>query len=289
MVYWNARNYTQDQAMAMGWLVVWFSAVPMMLGAVAVYVLNDELKAIQSEQKNGMLRPISYIMAKTILSLPFSVLFALFSLGIPGFVLMSYLAEPFFQTIALWCVFQLLYESLAESLAVWIKDKVIGMMVYLAYWIASFLFSGLFLPFDDIPDPLKVFYYVTPFSYYIRSGFYLLYKDATFEPCDSASNPFEPICVESSLGKDVIESLHNVLPLFENKDTFAEDIGVLLLMTFVFKTLYILGAIVRGREVSIPRPASKEEENNEENRSNSHSSFPIKIDNTDQSSNVTMH
>jgi len=66
-------------------------------------------------------------------------------------------------------------------------------------------------------------------------------------------------------------------------------------MTFVFKTLYILGAMiaVRGREVSIPRPAASKEEENNKNRSNSsHSYFPRKkIDTTttDQSPNVTMH
>jgi hypothetical protein len=54
------------------------------VGAVAVYVLNDELLVIQSEQKNGMLRPASYIMAKVVLTLPFIFVFAIFALGIPG-------------------------------------------------------------------------------------------------------------------------------------------------------------------------------------------------------------
>jgi len=252
-VYNNAKKNTQDQTMNKAWLCVWYMTIPVMFGTVAVYVLSDELKAIQSEQQNGMLRPLNYVMAKSILTLPFVFVYALFALGIPGLALQNYPTTSFVEVVVLWCTIIYLYEAFAECVAVWIRNKVVGILVYLSYWIGSFLFSGLFLPLDDLPTIFKLLYYGTPFSYYIRSGYYLLMKDATFEPCDRALTPFEPVCVDSSAGKDVVEALHNILPIFVNEDTMAKDICVLLLMAVLYKTLYILGIIVRGREISIPK------------------------------------
>jgi hypothetical protein len=253
VVYWETRNYTQDQAMAKGWLVVWYSSVPIMFGTVAVYSLNDELSTIQKEQKNGIIsRPASYILAKFAITLPFILIYALFSLGIPGWVLQKYPSSSWFKALILWATHTYIFESLAECLAIWVKDKVLGMLVYLAYWISAFLFSGLFLPFDNLLAPMKALYYATPFSYYIRSMYYLLYNNVTFDSCNSALNPFEPICEESGAGSDVIDGLNKILPLFENKDTFTKDIGVMLIMIAIFKIFYITGIVVKGQSVSIP-------------------------------------
>ena len=120
------------------------------MGAVAVYVLNDELLVIQSEQKNGMLRPASYIiMAKVILTLPFIFVFAIFTLGVPGWEIQNYQTSPWIEVILLWSILAYFYESLAECLAIWVKDKVLGMLLYLTYWIfhpSYSQFAGLFLP-----------------------------------------------------------------------------------------------------------------------------------------------
>ena len=59
-----------------------------------------QLLVIQSEQKNGMLRPASYIatsiMAKVILTLSFIFVFAIFALGVPGWAI-----DPELSNIAL--------------------------------------------------------------------------------------------------------------------------------------------------------------------------------------------
>ena len=144
-----------------------------------MYVLNDELLVIQSEQKNGMLRPASYIMAKVVLTLPFIFVFAIFALGIPGFAIQNYQTSSWIEVILLWSILAYLFESLAECLAIWVKNKVLGMLVYLTYWISSFLFSGLFLPLDDLIWPLKIFYYTTPFSYYTTSEACIIFFSMT--------------------------------------------------------------------------------------------------------------
>jgi len=254
IVYWDARHYTQDQVMAKAWLVVWYFSVPIMFGAVAVFTLNEEISSIQREQKNGMVKAISYVLAKTVITLPFIFLFAIFALGIPGFLMQNYPSTGSFKVLLLWSIHAYVFESLAECLAVWIKDKVMGVLVFLAYWIAAFLFSGLFYPLEDLLPFVKPLYYATPFSYYIRSMFYLLFSGVTFDSCKSEFTPLEPICVESGSGSDVIDALNKILPLFENKDSFMNDIGVLVVMLVIFKALFILGIILKGRNTSIPIP-----------------------------------
>lgn len=225
------------------------------MGTVAVYSLGEELSAIQNEQKNGMLRPATYIMAKLILTLPFIIIYAICALGIPGWVIQSYPISPSWLTvILLWSMLSYLFESLAECLAVWIENTVLGMLLYLTFWVLSFLFSGLFLPVFDLFWPFKIFYYATPFSYYIRSMYYVLYSNVTFDTCDSSMDPLQPICVESGAGSEVLEALQNILPLFENKDNVAKDIGILALMIAVIKVLYIGGVVVKGRKISTPKP-----------------------------------
>lgn len=85
LVYLEARNYQQDQALNKFWLTAWLVGVPSNMGVVAVYALNEELKSILSETKNGMVSGLSYVLAKSILVLPIMIVFAIFGLGIPLF------------------------------------------------------------------------------------------------------------------------------------------------------------------------------------------------------------
>lgn len=87
-----------------------------------------------------------------------------------------------------------------------------------------------------------------------RSMFYLLFSGVTFDSCKSEFTPLEPICVESGSRPDVIDALNEILPLFENKDSFMNDIGVLVVMLVAFKTLFIVGIVMKGRNTSIPIP-----------------------------------
>eukprot|EP00977_Amphora_coffeiformis_P020361 scaffold8152_cov195-Amphora_coffeaeformis.AAC.8 len=82
LVYLNARDFTQDQAVNKVWLGVWLVAVPCNMGVVAVYALNDEFKTITREVKNGMVSPLTYVTAKTLLVLPVMILFALCALTV---------------------------------------------------------------------------------------------------------------------------------------------------------------------------------------------------------------
>lgn len=84
------------------------------MGVVAVYVLNEEFKAILREVKNGMVSPLTYVVAKTLLVLPIMFVFSLCALVVPYFLIVDFPWETSITAICIWsaCIFE--YECLAE-------------------------------------------------------------------------------------------------------------------------------------------------------------------------------
>jgi hypothetical protein len=84
------------------------------MGVVAVYALNDEFKSVVREVKNGMVSPLTYVVAKSLLVLPIMVIFALFALVLPAYVIMDFPWDTFGLAVAIWssCIFA--HECLAE-------------------------------------------------------------------------------------------------------------------------------------------------------------------------------
>lgn len=231
----------------------WFMVIPAMMGAIAVQVLSDEIKVIRNEEQNGMIRTATYVLAKFVLTIPYMIIYALCALVLPGWIIQKYPWKSLLLSSALWSLIMYLFESLAELFAALVDSPIIGMIFYLAFWIISFLFGGLFVPEEDLYWPMKAVYYATPFSYYFRSQFYILYKDATFEPCLSTSQAHTAICVESGSGSDVLDVLNRVFSLFQDKNTVMTDMLALLGMAMVVKLCYFAIVMCKGRKENIPK------------------------------------
>jgi ABC-2 type transporter len=247
-VYWNARVFTQNQALNKMWVTVWFMAVPSQMAVVAVYALNDEFKSVLRETKNGMVSGFSYVLAKSIIVLPILFVFAVFSLGIPMFAIQDVPKEAFGINIILFAALMWVFESLAECLAVWVEDPIMGMLTFMNCWFASFLFGGFLIPEKDLYWPFTLFYHIMPYSYYVRSSIYEEFTASTFEPCYDPST--SAVCTTSTSGTDVLYQLSRVVPLFstENQTTF--DIGILILIGAVYKVLYVIGVFYKASRVT---------------------------------------
>jgi hypothetical protein len=164
-VYWNARDFTQDQALNKMWVSIWFIGVPSNMGVVAVYALNDEFKSVLRESKNGMVTGVSYVLAKFVLVLPIFFIWAIFALGIPAFAIQGFPKEAFGISIALFACVMYVFESLAECLSVWFDDPILGMLQFMNFWFGAFLFGGFLIPLRDLYWPFTLFYYIMPYSY----------------------------------------------------------------------------------------------------------------------------
>jgi ABC-type multidrug transport system ATPase subunit len=247
-VYWSARDYTQDQALNKMWVNIWFVAVPSNMGVVAVYALNDEFKSILRETKNGMVSAFSYVLAKSILVLPILFIFSIFALGIPSYAIQNSPPESFGIVIIMFACLMFVFESLAECLSVWFEDPILGMLQFMNFWFASFLFGGFLISLDDLYWPFELFYYIMPYSYYVRSVTYELFEPATYEACVQPSQ--SAVCVDSTSGLDVLDGLARVIPLFRDQDQTGQDIGILLAIGAFYKILYIFGAAYKIGQVS---------------------------------------
>jgi hypothetical protein len=247
-VYWNARKNTQDQATNKMWLTIWFIGVPSNMGVVAVYALNDEFKSITRETKNGMVSAISYLLAKTVLVIPIMFFFALFALGIPAFAIQAVPPEALGVSILLWSSVIYVFECAAELLAVAFDDPILGMLQFMNLWFASFLFGGFLIPFQDMFWPFKIFYYIMPYLYYIRSQLYLVFMDIDWVPCTDPAT--SPVCVNTTDGAEVLDSLGKIMKIISSEDTVITDILTLLGIAMCYKTLTIITIVYKSRKVA---------------------------------------
>lgn len=208
------------------------------MACVAVYLLNDEFKSISREVKNGMLNPFSYIWAKTVLVIPILFMFSLFSLGIPMYAIQAVPKETFGAQILLFTALFWVFESLAEFLSVAFDDPILGMLALTSFWFASFLFGGFMISLDNLNPPFNAFYYMLPYSYFMRSSIYELFDNLTFAPCYNPGS--SPVCIPETSGLAVLDQYSLVMPLFTTNDEFVGDLSVLLAMGAIYKLGYII-------------------------------------------------
>ena len=127
---------------------------------------------------------------------------SLLSESVPGWEIQNYQTSPWIEVILLWSILAYFYESLAECLAIWVKDKVLGMLLYLTYWISSFLFSfrGSLLATwrFDVARPWR--FSTTPHHSATTSEACIIFFSMT-QLLNLATanwmNPLEPVCVKS--------------------------------------------------------------------------------------------
>jgi hypothetical protein len=250
LVYLRARQYEQDQALNKMWLNIWLIAIPSNMGVVAVYALNDEFKTILRESKNGMVGPLSYVFAKSLLVIPIMFVFAIFALAIPAFAIMDFPIETFGVAIILWACLIFVFECVAECLSVWFDDPILGMLQFMNFWFGSFLFAGFLIPLRDMYWPFELFYYIMPYGYYLRSSMYNFLQDTTWDACDPGTNTESAVCVTPPDGKEVLGGINLVYAIVDNEDTIAKDIGILLAIAFVYKFLYIVGVFYKTTKVA---------------------------------------
>lgn len=253
VVYVKARERAQDQVLNRFWTIVWFICVPTQLSVVAVYSYSSEFNSVKKEIKNGMLNPLSFLIAKAILEIPIMFIFTLFALGIPAYAIIDYDAGNFFPFILIYAIQMYVWEAMAQAFATVHRNPLVGMMLIMFMWFSGFLYAGFLIAAEDMIWPFKIFYYILPMKYGIRSMGYLEYHDSTYKKCSSGS-----LCFGRD-GPDVLDSIHEIFGTIDNKRTFGEDIGASLAVAFFFKALYVYLFLKESRRAStiVPRTSKK--------------------------------
>ena len=96
--------------------------------------------------------------------------------------------------------------------------------------------------------PLKLFYYVLPYNYYVRSATFLIFTEEEWVPCvDPRSSA---VCVDSTSGLAVLGDLELIFPLLSTEDTYWPDLGAMLALGIAWKILAIVAIRLRSRRVA---------------------------------------
>ena len=254
LVYLKARTFDQNQASNKLWITIWHAAVANNMSVVAVYALNDEFKTILRETKNGMVTPLSYVLAKTILVLPIMIVFGIFALGIPSYAIMNTPGDTFPIVLITWSLTLYIYECVAESLSVWIDDPILGMLQFMNFWFGGFLFGGFLIAKRDMFWPFTLFYYIMPYSYYVRTQMYNQFEDSTWEPCcvgyTNRTMCPEPFCVDPPTGQNVLNELSKSYPVVQGDVNVGENLLILAGIALFWKLTYVAGVFYKTSQVS---------------------------------------
>ena len=244
-VYIEARTRTQDQVLNRLWLIIWYIGVPANMGVVAVYALTEEYTSVAQEIQNGMVSPFSYFFAKTILEIPIMFIFAFAALGVSAYGLMNFEPAGFTMMILVWTSSIYCWEAISETLALAFVNPLLGMMMFMGIWFSAFLYGGFLIPGEDMIWPLKIFFYIMPMKYTVRTMVYTDYIHSEYDSCDKKAYRNE-ICFGQD-GDEVLDTLTNVFPLITSKSYSAEDIMVLLVMALIYKFFYVVILFTKSR------------------------------------------
>ena len=105
------------------------------------------------------------------------------------------------------------------------------------FWFAALLFGGYLVGEDTLYWPFKLFFYIMPFGYYLRSTMYVTISESDWSGSGYTTD-------------EIFEELHTIYPLIENKDRVVGDIGILVAIACFYKILYIVAIYVKTSKVA---------------------------------------
>jgi len=272
LAYWNSRERDQEQVVNFFYANLWFQSIGSLLAVVAVYVLNGEFKSVHREVKNGLLHPLIYIAAKSVLVLPVMIVFGIAGITVSGYAILN-AKGGYGIYLAMYAISMFVWECFAEMFSVMDIDPLLGMLKFLAVWFSAFLFAGIFLPSKDIPIVVRWLYYILPFSNSFSAISYHTIISEDWESCDPFQEDIDrgPICVDFDLypeeaksGAIVLDAFHKLVPLISSEDKRPRQMGTLMGMALVAKSIYIAIVLFKSSRATRLHQHLEETETTEE-------------------------
>ena len=136
------------------------------------------------------------------------------------------------------------------------------MLIFLSYWVGSFLFSGVFIPVGDIPSVVSWLYYALPNSHFDAAFAFHVVHDQDWESCNISGTILQPVCVDFSEhpgeepGLLVLDGMHGILDIIESEDNRVMQTGVVLGVGLLAKAIYVVTLVYKCSKATkvIPTP-----------------------------------
>lgn len=91
------------------------------------------------------------------------------------------------------------FECLAQCFSTQ-RDVIIGMLNFIGIWFAFYLFCGTVVSMDDVLMPLRLYFFVSPLRYALRSLLFTEFIDTVFTGAVKCVAPaLRPLCAITSI------------------------------------------------------------------------------------------
>eukprot|EP00928_Gymnodinium_smaydae_P025791 TRINITY_DN20444_c0_g1_i2.p1 TRINITY_DN20444_c0_g1~~TRINITY_DN20444_c0_g1_i2.p1 ORF type:complete len:671 (-),score=148.62 TRINITY_DN20444_c0_g1_i2:158-2146(-) len=257
VIYWKARQKEQQYVNPHFFLIGWFIAIPTLLSVIVVFAQNEEFHLVKKEIKNGLLKTGAYLVASTLLTIPYMLVLSLCSLGLPavvaGWQLSVLPSQIGIFALTLWC-----FEQMGKFMGVSFPNPMIGALAMMGLWFASFLFMGSFLQEEFIIDPLQILMKVLPLKWTHSSIAYSEFIGTTWPDAElSSESPVGFVCpgipdmvCSGHTGEQVLRTLSLSFSDATPHDPRWESVIHLVCIGFAFKILMIVVVLYKSRVTS---------------------------------------
>ena len=102
-------------------------ACPSLFSVLAVSSSNDEFRLIRAEVRNGLTRRLPYLIANSLVQIPYMLALALFALALPWWIGL-YPWDNFLSAVSLMAAMLWAFESIAQLFGTCFRNALLGML-----------------------------------------------------------------------------------------------------------------------------------------------------------------
>jgi len=230
------------------------------MGAIVVHGANTEFRLVKREVKNGMTSVPSYLLATSVLQVPYFLLLSLSSLMVPYYGLANANTDGMALGVLVMAVTLWSFEQASLFFALCFENPVIGMLMALGLWFVNFLFCGAFLQPEFVSWPFRFLCDVVAFRWTLSAMQYLSFHGTTWEGAVDSGNstiacPGAPLgSCYGVTGDQVLDKLSYMFPVSSEDRVYASMFYIFLYGAF-FKCLHVVIAVVKTSfSHQTPRP-----------------------------------
>jgi len=267
--YFASREATQEQVVSRVFFIMWATVFPCVFGIVATYVQWADFLAVRREIKDGMYKPLSYLVAQILIDAPMMCMMAIFAL-IPGVYLINDVPWESFGTVFIvQALVLLVFETGAQFFALlYDKSVLVGLILFLGAFFGAFFYNGFLLRQSDCSWPFKLFFYFSPLRWSTPMTAHAVFMELTFNgtaPCEISTLcsrgfycPSDPVgfACWGETGEQVITSLHELYPTVNPDIDYGQGFGLLAGYVCFNKLLHLLLFLHKCRGFKLPASAN---------------------------------
>lgn len=264
-VYYKSRDRVQEQVPPRMWHIMWHLTAPALNCVIATFYYSEEFPSIRREVKNGMVSPVSYLIANFLIQVPALFVMSMFALSVSGFGVGLFNGDNYILLVLIWALNMWVYESAAQFCSLSSKLALVGMLNFMQFWFTSMLFCGNLINLSDVPWPFRLLTWSLPLKWSLRTFLTLEFTDATHFRGATQLPSGQVVCdAQYALqpcygytGQQVMDGMHKYFTVFHSGINVGNEVGYIIAIGVFFKLLHSGVFIMKAKEAkTVKLPAA---------------------------------